>query len=284
MRHTMRFALALTAVICHGLTATPARAADPRDALLRYEWVGNIDQIDFNEPSGLVYHHSRGTLFVVGDNGDLCEIEVDGEPVRERHLRDENADLEGVTFDPSTGLVYVVVEEPPLLLEVEPDSLKVLREIPISRTLGGDTVLASAGQGLEGLTFVADASHPHGGRFFVTNQAFDLGSDDDVSALIELAVPLRNDGSIEATPVAVHRLGIIDLAGVHYDGAGDQFLVVSDATNSVSLVSTDGQVRACMALPGQNQEGITLDAEGHLYIAQDSGGIVKLRWLRPSAR
>ena len=77
----------------------------------------------------------------------------------------------------------------------------------------------------------------------------------------------------------VYELGNIP-AGLHYDETGKQFLVISDATNSVSLVSAAGEVTACMALPGRTQEGITLDDEGHLYIAQDAGGITKLRWLR----
>ena len=271
---------ALIAFLGYGLFPVPSRGAGPEEVLLRYEWLGNIDKVNFNEPSGIVFHHQRGTLFVAGDNGDLCEIGTDGELVRRRHVRDTNADFEGITYDPSTSRVYVVVEEPPLLLEVDPDDLTVRREIPIARQLGERTVLAAGGQGLEGLTFVPEEGHPHGGRFYVTNQSFDLTSTDDVSALIELAVPLRDPGQITAVPVAVHSLGIVDLAGLQYDAARERFLVVSDGTNTISLVSLTGQVQACMALPAQTQEGVTLDSEGHLYIAQDSGGIIKLLWLQ----
>jgi len=269
----------LIAAIGHGALPEPAQGAGPDEVLLRYEWLGNIDKIEFNEPSGIAFHHQRGTLFVAGDNGDLCEIGTDGELVRQCHVRDTNADFEGITYDPSTGRVYVVVEEPPLLLEVNPDDLAIRREIPIRRELDGQTVLASGGQGLEGLTFVPDGEHPHGGRFYVTNQSFDLDSTDDVSAIVELAVPLRDPGQITAVPVATHPLGVIDLAGLQYDAAGERFLVVSDGTNSISLVSLAGEVQSCMALPAQTQEGVTIDDEGHLYIAQDAGGIIKLRWL-----
>ena len=34
------------------------------------------------------------------------------------------------------------------------------------------------------------------------------------------------------------------------------------------------------AFPGANQEGIAVDGEGFLYVAQDSGGIIKLKWHR----
>lgn len=278
----MRLVLAATliSVIGVGSLAVPSCGAGPNEVLLENKWVGDIDKIEFREPSGIVYHQQRGTLFVAGDNGDLCEIATDGEPVRQRHVRNTHADFEGIAYDPSTGRVYVVVEEPPLLLEVDPDSLAVLREIPIERELDGQMVLASGGQGLEGVTFVPEDGHPHGGRFYVANQSFDLSSTDDVSAILELAVPLRDPGEISAVPVAVHPLGIIDLAGLHYDAAGERFLVVSDATNSISLVSLAGEVQSSMALPAQAQEGVTLDDEGHLYIAQGSGGIIKLVWLQ----
>ena len=49
-------------------------------------WVGNIDKVNFNEPSGIVFHALRGTLFVVGDEGDLCEIKTDGERQRDSLL------------------------------------------------------------------------------------------------------------------------------------------------------------------------------------------------------
>ena len=52
------------------------------------QWVGDIDKIKFNEPSGICWHESRGTLFVVGDEGDICEIKTDGTPVKQKHLRE----------------------------------------------------------------------------------------------------------------------------------------------------------------------------------------------------
>lgn len=35
-----------------------------------------------------------------------------------------------------------------------------------------------------------------------------------------------------------------------------------------------------LAFPGDNQEGITVDDAGFMYVAQDSGGIIRLKWLR----
>ena len=36
-----------------------------------YQWVGNIDRVNLEGPSGIVYHAERRTLFVAGDRGDI---------------------------------------------------------------------------------------------------------------------------------------------------------------------------------------------------------------------
>ena len=70
-------------------------------------------------------------------------------------------------------------------------------------------------------------------------------------------------------------LGITDISGLHYDAVSDQLLVISDGTNPFHQVTRAGQILRSYALPGQNQEGVTVDPAGHIYIAQDSGGIHK---------
>ena len=37
---------------------------------------------------------------------------------------------------------------------------------------------------------------------------------------------------------------------------------------------------ASYAFPGDNQEGIAVDPAGFVYYAQDSGGIIKMKWLK----
>ncbi|HJN17490.1 MAG TPA: hypothetical protein QGH10_18435, partial [Armatimonadota bacterium] len=60
----------------------------------------------------------------------------------------------------------------------------------------------------------------------------------------------------------------------------DRLYVISDSKNLFMEATTDGQVLAAYAFPGANQEGIALDPEGYIYIAQDSGGILKHKWAR----
>jgi len=247
------------------------------DIVFPHQWVGDIDQIGFNEPSGICWHSGRGTLFVVGDEGDLCEIRADGTAIKQQKLR--SADFEGVTHDPATGLLYIAVEGEEAVLEVDPETFEVRREFRLPRRWQGQTRLREGKEGIEAITFVPDAAHAQGGTFFVANQAFTLTDEEDVSAIFEVELPLRS-GTGEPTIIRSLSPGIIDLAGLFYDATSSHLFVVSDATNVLLEVSMDLEVLKAYAFPGDNQEGIAADSDGFLYIAQDSGGILKLKWLR----
>jgi len=240
----------------------------------------NIDRIRFPEPSGATYHTGRRTLFVVGDEGDICEIRTDGEPVKRGDLaKGGRRDLEGVTFDPATGLLYVAVEGEERILEVDPDKLGILREFKIPRTWQGKTVLKPGGQGIEAIAFLPDAKHPHGGTFLVTNQGFKNSPAEDASALLRLEVPLRGKPGADARVkiVSYVRMRVFDLSGLCYDTTAKRLYAISDSGNRIFEMTPEGKIRKHEALVGQNQEGIAVDPRGFLYIAQDTGGILKLR-------
>jgi len=270
--------IALSSII---LTTGCQKPAGPEDVLqsvvFPYEWVGDIDQIEFNEPSGICWHAQRETLFVVGDEGDICEITADGVVIKQKHLRP--ADFEGVTYDPATGLLYLAIEEEESILEIDPETFEALREFPLPRDFGGNTLLQAGGEGIEAITFIPDSQHPEGGVFYVANQAFTLSDNQDISAVFQVELPLRTPAG-EARITGYFAPGIIDLSGLHYDPTTDRVVVIGDATNLILEYSRQHELLSVRAFPGDNQEGVTLDADGFLYTAQDSGGIVKLKWLR----
>lgn len=253
-------------------------ALDPPRAPFPCRWIGNIDRVNFNEPSGIVYHPGRETLFVVGDEGDICEIHTDGTLVRQKRIG--HTDFEGISCDPSTGLLYVAIEGEEKIMEIDPEDLRVLRTFAIERTFRGALVLKAGGQGIEGIAFVPDSNHPEGGTFFVTNQGFDLNNKEDPSAIFELEVPLRSGSASDgvARIAGYFSIGVIDLSGLHYDAISSHLYVVSDATNTLFEITREGKILQSYAFPGENQEGIAVDADGFLYIAQDSGGIIKVKW------
>lgn len=271
--------LALSSVVLMtGCRNAPAPQEVLRSVVFSYEWVGNIDKIGFNEPSGICWHTQRKTLFVVGDEGDIGEITAEGSLVKQNCIR-PGADFEGVTHDPATGLLYVAIEEAESILEVDPETFEILRAFALPRQFQGKTLLKAGGEGVEALTFVPDSEHAEGGVFYVGNQAFTLSDEEDISAVFQVELPLRSEtGKIRIT--GYFEPGVIDMSGLHYDPATDHILAISDAANLILEYSRAHELLSVHAFPGDNQEGLTIDPEGFLYIAQDSGGIVKLKWLR----
>jgi len=246
--------------------------------VISYQRVGNIDKVGFNEPSGICFHSQRGTLFVVGDAGNLYEIETSGKLVKQMRIR--RADFEGITHDRSSGLLYIAVERKDSIIEVNPETFEILREFTISRRFEGKTLLASGGEGIEAITFVADDNHPEGGTFYVSNQSFTLDNGEDVSGIFEIEVPLKSKAEkpLQGKLLRYFMPGVIDLSGLYYDQATERLYVISDAENTIFEFDRSGTFINARPFPGDDQEGITVDDKGFMYIAQDSGGIIKFIW------
>lgn len=276
----VRSGIALAAVVLAvlaggcGRTTTPQR--DYLGIVFPNEWIGDIDKAGFGEPSGICWHAGRGTLFVVGDEGDICEMKTDGTMLRQKHIRD--ADMEGITYDPASGLLYIAVEEDEAILEVHPETFEVLREWAVPRQFAGRTLMRKGGEGFEGITFMPDPAHKEGGIFYVANQAFVLTDPEDVSAILRVELPLRSNTG-PARILDYFEPGIIDLAALHYDAQTGNILAVCDSPNMLLIYSPRFELLDFYAFPGDNQEGVTVDSDGFIYIAQDAGGIIKLKWL-----
>ncbi len=256
-----------------------AQAPDYRAIVFPYVLDRNIDRAGFPEPSGLVYHPGRGTLFVVSDEGHVAEMSLSGDSLRQATI---GGDMEGITVNPATGLLYVAVEGRETIVEVDPEGLTAVREFSLERTFEGRTVMRAGGQGIEGIAFLPDAAQPDGGTFLVCNQGFDLADTEDGSAIFEVEVPLAEAGGGPGKLVRRIVPGVADLADLFYDATTDHLLVICDSPNLFLELARNDEVTRCFALPGDNQEGITLDGQGNLYLAQDSGGIIK--FLPPKAR
>lgn len=66
--------------------------------------------------------------------------------------------------------------------------------------------------------------------------------------------------------------GYQEAKAITYVPALDRFLVVADAEDRLVVVSPDGGPERDLPLPGLQQEGVCLDADGALWIADDRGG------------
>ena len=244
---------------------------------LPYTWIGNISKTEIAEPSGVTYHPIRKTLFVVDDGGYIHEIRPNGTSVQKKSL--QTRDLEGITTNPLTGLLYAAVEDDEAILEIDPQSLAVKREFKINRIFEGKSLLKKGGMGIEAITFVPIELHPEGGTFWIGNQSFSRKPDGEPSVVCEVVVPLLTSEATEAegTIIRFFEMNLLDISGITYDSHTDSLLLISDTTNLlVELRRDDGTPLHRYLLPGDDQEGITLDGLGYMYIAQENGQVIKL--------
>jgi len=274
------FFLTLAAAVC--LVSCSSPKYEPTIAF-PCEWPGspgfhgNIDQQEIKDPSGICFHPQRKTLFIVSDEGQIYEMETDGTPLFRQSLP---GDLEDITVDPVTGLLYIPVEGAEVILEYDPDRWEVVRRFPINRQCGTDPeylrkLTDQYDNGLEALVFVPDEDHPEGGTFYAGNQ-------EDPACLLELLLPLKSSRAPEAEARIIRVLPtkIRDPSALYYDGRRNLLHALSDADNLLLEISLDGRIRKEWAFPGNGQEGLTWDDQGYFYIAQDPVGIFKLKDLR----
>jgi len=242
---------------------------------------GNIEKQPILEPSGICYHPLRKTLFMVSDEGEVAEMETDGTLIFRQKVP---GDLEGITVNPETGLLYMVIEGDDVIFEYDPKKKKVLRTFPLDRSYNGDPEYIQKQEGydngIESIEFIPDTEHPEGGSFYLGNQW-------DPPCVMEVLIPLRScqEPVCEARILRVLPVKLDDPAAMHFDTRTGLLNIVSDADNILIEIDLDGKIIKEYAFLGANQEGITIDEQGFLYIAQDhqeitAGEIIKVKDLR----
>jgi hypothetical protein len=211
---------------------------------------------------------------VVGDEGDVAEIRKDGTPIANYKVK---GDLEAITLVPETGLLYIAAEGEDVIIEFDPIRGEVTRRFPINRTFDGNADFLQKKRnefdnGIESMAFVPDPRHPEGGTFYVGNQW-------DPPMIMEVLVPLKSSRAAEAEAriIRVLPFKMDDPGAMYYDPETGLLNVVSDADNILVEITLSGRLVKQYAFLADNQEGLCRDDEGYLYIAQDTGGIIKVK-------
>jgi uncharacterized protein YjiK len=204
----------------------------------------------FLEPSGLTYSESRNTLFIVGDEGHVAEISLNGDILNKSWLG--KRDLEGITIDPDRSALYVLDERKNQILLLDIESLEILDIAALPDKAVGP---------YEGLSLDED------GSLILVNQITKKKS----SKAYILRISKEGD---------IRRIGtqIMDQSSVSYQKEG--LYILSDQTDRMFFFNKEGELQWDCFLPGENQEGLAIDGEGFFYIAQDSGGMLKLKLIR----
>lgn len=223
------------------------------------------------ELSGICRHEERNSLFIVDDQGGICEISKEGELIASANIGD--FDLEGITCDPGTGLLYAAVEGEESILEIAAEDMSILRRFEIPRTHKGEMVMRRGSGGLEAIAFVPDKNHPEGGFFVVSNQG---GGASDLNALFVVELPIRS----RSDSVRIVRYSYPDhgpVTGLCYDSRSRQFSTVVAGEGLVVHYDLKGDPTRKQRLPAGRYEGIAMGADGSLFVADETVGVFKLR-------
>ncbi|HSD26733.1 MAG TPA: SdiA-regulated domain-containing protein, partial [Vicinamibacteria bacterium] len=142
--------------------------------------------------------------------------------------------------------------------------------LDVAGVLGSEP--ADRNQGFEGIVFCAEAGRPGGGLFHVAHQSRPARL---VTIAFDPTGPARALGAADVLArhaVKPHE----DLTAVTWSDTLALLLVIAEKKDRLLLVSPDGTIDADLALPGGQQEGLALDREGALWVADERLGLLRL--------
>jgi uncharacterized protein YjiK len=220
-----------------------------------------------NNASGITYCEDSQTLFLVrNDPPAVFEVEPDGSVKRIIELKGFE-DTEDITYVGAGQ--FAVIEERRrtlCLIAIPPEATAADRAAATCAVVDA----APAGNaGIEGVTYDAG-----GQRFFVVKEKLPRRLyEAAVTNLAALTIGVSHPWDAEA-----EGMGCSDLAGVYWHSASGHLLLVSDESNCIVEATPQGREVARLPLrsgsAGLTQdvaqpEGITMDAEGTLYLCSE---------------
>ncbi|MEO8501757.1 MAG: SdiA-regulated domain-containing protein [Vicinamibacteria bacterium] len=232
-----------------------------------------LEATGVREPSGIAFDPIRKSFFLVGDEGSLVELSTAGKPIGQIPA---SGNLEDLAFHTPSGRLVLLSEKKSELLVVDPATGKRTGKFKLDDEALLGEVPADKNQGFEGIAFRPEAGRPGGGVFYLVHQRAP-------AVMVTMAFdPTAATGSVGAdalirrTPVPNRE----DLTAVTYDAALDRLFVIADSKDRLVMLSVSGEEEAEIVLPGAQQEGMTFDPEGNLWIADDRAGLLVFRGAR----
>jgi uncharacterized protein YjiK len=220
------------------------------------------------EASGIAWHPSRGRFFVVGDRGSLVEIEPSGAVVATHRVK---GNLEDVTVHGPSGALVLLAEKKGELVLWDPASATETARLSLDvpAILGREP--EDRNQGFEGIVFRAETGRPGGGVFHLVHQRKPARL---VTLTFDPAGPPRTLGVSDV--VSRHALKPYDdLTAVTWSERLGRLLVIAESADRLLVVTTEGAIDADEPLPGGQQEGLALDPDGALWVADERQGLLR---------
>ena len=225
------------------------------------------------EPSGIVFAPKRGTFFVVGDEGSLVEVNGQGGLVAQIPT---GGNLEDVALHVPSGRLVLLSEKKGDLLVFDPATGKRTGKFRLDAEALLGEVSVDKNQGFEGLAFRPEPGRPGGGVFYLVHQR-------EPAMLVTITFdPMAASGDIGASALVARATiaNLEDLTAVTFDETLNRLFVIADSKDRLAMLSLSGEEEAEIVLPGAQQEGLTFDREGNLWIADDKAGLLVFRGAR----
>ena len=271
MKYLLVTFLSLFMISCGGNGSTNEGGGNktPNDTK---EKIGTIASI--KEASGICYVKKTDSLFVVGDNGFVYELDRKGVEINKKSFNSKkDHDFEGITYDEKKDVLYVAIEGTDNVMVLN-TNLGFVREVNIARQdSDGVNVLEKEGEGIEGISV-------YNGEVYVSNQSFEKYPLPDSSVIVKLDSITNDKANI--SEVIDHGYNNISGMAFHNDllylvsDTGD-LLIKYDFKNK--QVISDINVKTIdKNLKKISLEGVTFDDSGYIYFALDdkeNGKIVK---------
>jgi len=212
------------------------------------------------EPSGVVFVPSAKALYVIGDEGSLARVDLQGNVVAHFPVK---GNLEDVAFHAPSGKLVILNEKKGELLITDPQTGAVGARFTLDVAALLGPAAGGKNEGFEGLAFRPVPGEPGGGIFYLVHQK-------EPAALLAIAFDPTSAGGVIGS-VAKRGLrempGRDDLTAVTVMPGQERLAVI--AHHRILIMSFDGDEEFDFSIPGTHQEGIAFDADGNLWIAED---------------
>lgn len=221
-----------------------------------------------SEASAVTYNKDTGTLFVLGDEGDaLVEVSKTGVQLSTMTLNNFN-DTEGLTY--IGGGQFVITEE--RLRDAYKFTYSAGGIINRTALAAADLGTTIGNIGIEGISY-----DPRNGTFITVKekdpQEVNLNT-------ITFGTPGGAQGTAVISALFAPALGLTDLSDVQVLAAvssligtadADNLLIISQESGRIVETTRSGIVLSSFNIGGLsgNAEGITVDAEGNIYVVAE---------------